>query len=220
MLIFGYLRASTSEQDSWRAKNALKAFAHQHGHRIAGWYVDNISGTTINRPELLRLLEDAEPGDVILTEQVDRLSRLDETGWNTLRKQITDKQLSIVSLDLPTSHLALTSTVSDDFTRSMLKAVNGMMLDMLAAIARKDYEDRRRRQAEGISKAKGEGKYRGRVADMQKHELIRTLRITHGKSLRETARLAGVSKMTVIRVCKHSGTGEGGSLNPSHGLSS
>lgn len=209
MLIFGYLRASTSEQDSWRAKNALKAFAHQHGHRIAGWYVDNISGTTINRPELLRLLEDAEPGDVILTEQVDRLSRLDETGWNTLRKQITDKQLSIVSLDLPTSHLALTSTVSDDFTRSMLKAVNGMMLDMLAAIARKDYEDRRRRQAEGISKAKGEGKYRGRVADMQKHELIRTLRITHGKSLRETARLAGVSKMTVIRVCKHSGTGEG-----------
>lgn len=47
----------------------------------------------------------------------------------------------------------------------MLKAVNGMMLDMLAAIARKDYEDRRRRQSEGISKAKAEGKYRGRVAD-------------------------------------------------------
>lgn len=51
-----------------------------------------------------------------------------------------------------------------------------MMLDMLAAIARKDYEDRRRRQSEGISKAKAEGKYRGRVADAQKHELIRTLR--------------------------------------------
>ncbi len=83
---------------------------------------------------------------------------------------------------------------SDTFTRSMLKAVNGMMLDMLAAIARKDYEDRRRRQAEGISKAKAEGKYRGRVPDAQKHELIRTLRFTNGKSLRETARLAGVSK--------------------------
>ncbi|MCJ3109032.1 LacI family DNA-binding transcriptional regulator, partial [Klebsiella pneumoniae] len=55
--------------------------------------------------------------------------------------------------------------------------------------------------AEGICKAKTEGKYRGRVADAQKHELIRTLRLAHGKSLRETARLAGVSKMTVIRVC-------------------
>ncbi|MGT4115775.1 hypothetical protein ACVTZN_22415, partial [Klebsiella pneumoniae] len=62
-------------------------------------------------------------------------------------------------------------------------------------------QDRRRRQSEGISKAKAEGKYRGRVADAQKHELIRTLRLVNGKSLRETARLAGVSKMTVIRVC-------------------
>ena len=200
MFVFGYLRASTSEQDASRAKNALKAFANQNGHRIAGWYIDNVSGTTMNRPELIRLLGDAEPGDVILIEQVDRLTRLDDAGWETLRKQITDKQLAIVSLDLPTSHLALSSTVSDDFTRSMLKAVNGMMLDMLAAIARKDYEDRRRRQSEGISKAKAEGKYRGRVADVQKHELIRTLRLANGKSLRETARLAGVSKMTCASV--------------------
>ena len=124
-----------------------------------------------------------------------------DAGWQILRKEITDKRLSVVSLDLPTSHMALTNAVNDDFTRSMLKAVNGMMLDMLAAIARKDYEDRRRRQSEGISKAKAEGKYRGRVADAQKHELIRTLRLVNGKSLRETARLAGVSKMTVIRVC-------------------
>ncbi|WP_445335787.1 recombinase family protein [Citrobacter koseri] len=214
MLIFGYLRASTSGQDATRAKDALKIFARQHGHRIAGWYVDNMPGTTMNRPELVRLLEEAEPGDVILVEQVDRLSRLDDAGRETLRKQITDKQLAIVSLDLPTSHLALTRLSGDDFTRSMLKAVNGMMLDMLAAIARKDYEDRRRRQAEGICKAKAEGKYRGRVADAQKHELIRTLRLTHGKSLRETARLAGVSKMTVIRVCSTANSEERGPESP------
>lgn len=33
----------------------------------------------MNRPELIRLLSDAEPGDVILIEQVDRLTRLDDT---------------------------------------------------------------------------------------------------------------------------------------------
>ncbi|EAU3389196.1 recombinase family protein [Salmonella enterica] len=201
MYIYAYLRASTMEQDALRSKNRLKEFAALHGHRIAGWYVENASGASLNRPELTRMLSDMEPGDVILIEQVDRLSRLNDAGWETLRKEITDKRLSVVSLDLPTSHMALTNAVSDEFTRSMLKAVNGMMLDMLAAIARKDYEDRRRRQSEGISKAKAEGKYRGRVADAQKHELIRTLRLAHGKSLRETARLAGVSKMTVIRVC-------------------
>ena len=204
MYIYAYLRASTAEQDAFRSKNRLKEFAALHGHRIAGWYVENASGASLNRPELTRMLADMEPGDVILIEQVDRLSRLNDAGWVILRKEITDKRLSVVSLDLPTSHMALTNAVRDDFTRSMLKAVNGMMLDMLAAIARKDYEDRRRRQSEGISKAKAEGKYRGRVADAQKHELIRTLRLVNGKSLRETARLAGVSKMTVIRVCKNS----------------
>lgn len=191
------------EQDALRSKNRLKEFAALHGHRIAGWYVENASGASLNRPELTRMLSDMEPGDVILIEQVDRLSRLNDAGWQILRKEITDKRLSVVSLDLPTSHMALTNAVNDDFTRSMLKAVNGMMLDMLAAIARKDYEDRRRRQSEGISKAKAEGKYRGRVADAQKHELIRTLRLVNGKSLRETARMAGVSKMTVIRVCNN-----------------
>lgn len=202
MYIYAYLRASTIEQDALRAKNRLKEFAAHHGHRIAGWYVENASGASLERPELTRMLSDMESGDVILIEQVDRLSRLNDAGWEILRKEITDKRLSVVSLDLPTSHMALTNAVSDDFTRSMLKAVNGMMLDMLAAIARKDYEDRRRRQAEGISKAKAEGRYRGRVADPQKHELIRTLRLVNGKSINDTARLAGVSRMTVIRVCK------------------
>ena len=57
------------------------------------------------------------------------------------------KELKVISLDLPTSHLAFSSQISDEFTHSMIKA-------MLAAIARKDYQDRRRRQAEGIEKAK------------------------------------------------------------------
>ncbi|MBW6187448.1 serine recombinase, partial [Pseudomonas aeruginosa] len=55
--------------------------------------------------------------------------------------------------------------------------------------------------SEGINKSKAVGQYRGRVADAQKHELIRTLRVVNGKSLGETARLAAVSKSTVIRVC-------------------
>ncbi len=39
------------------------------------------------------------------------------------------------------------------FTSSIIQAVNAMLLDMLAAVARKDYEDRRRRQFQGIEKA-------------------------------------------------------------------
>ncbi|NUL39717.1 recombinase family protein [Kosakonia sacchari] len=203
MYIYAYLRASTVEQDALRARNRLKEFASHHGHRIAGWYVENASGASLERPELNRMLSDMESGDVILIEQVDRLSRLGDNDWEILKRRIMEKDLSVISLDLPTSHIALTKAASDDFTKSMLRAVNGMMLDMLAAIARKDYEDRRRRQHEGVQKARQEGKYNGRQPDLSMHELIKTLRLQNGKSINETARLAGVSRMTVIRVCKN-----------------
>lgn len=202
MYIHGYLRASTKEQDALRAKNRIKAFVEEKGFRMASWYTENVSGASLQRPELLRLLDDAAPGDIILIEQVDRLSRMDEDGWQKLKHLISEKNLVVVSLDLPTSHMALTSSAGDEFTRVMLKAVNGMMLDMLAAIARKDYEDRRRRQKEGIAKAKVAGKYRGRRADEQLHQKIIELRVKNKQSIRDTARLCDVSERTVIRIVK------------------
>lgn len=75
-------------------------------------------------------------------------------------------------------------------------------MDMLAAIARKDYQDRRRCQAEGIKKAKEEGKYRGRQADSDLHEKIYQLRVVNKLSISDTAKLTNVSDRTVIRVAK------------------
>lgn len=202
MYIFGYLRASTKEQDAKRAKNRLINFLTEKGHRVAGWYIENESGASLKRPQLMQLLEDATYGDAILIEQVDRLSRLDEAGWATLKKMLHEKDLKVISLDLPTSHAALVSTLRDEFTSSMLRAINNMMLDMLAAIARKDYQDRRRRQREGIAKAKNEGKYKGRQPDKDLHDKIYQLRVTNQLSIADTAKLAGVSERTVIRVSK------------------
>jgi len=48
-------------------------------------------------------------------------------------------------------------TQGDEFTGRMLAAINSMLLEMMAAIARKDYEQRRERQAQGIEKAKPAG---------------------------------------------------------------
>jgi hypothetical protein len=46
----------------------------------------------------------------------------------------------VVTLDLPTSWIL--TTRGDEFTRWMFAAVKAMMLDMLVAMARKDYDDR------------------------------------------------------------------------------
>ena len=122
------------------------------------------------RPELFRLLADCRPGDVLLVEQVDRLSRLNDADWEKLKREIKDREVKVVALDLPTSHMVLKS--EDAFTGRMFEAVNGMMLDMLAAIARKDYEDRRRRQAQGIARAKAEGRMKGRRENVERNKAI------------------------------------------------
>jgi len=63
----------------------------------------------------------------------------------------------------------MAAKVADEFTGRMFAAINGMLLDMLAAVARKDYEDRRRRQAQGQAKAKAEGRYKGRAEDAERN---------------------------------------------------
>ncbi len=75
----------------------------------------------------------------------------------------------------PTICMKLKSSDNTEFTASIIQAVNGMLLDILAAVARKDYEDRRRRQLQGIEKAKADGKYAGRKPDLRKRAIIASL---------------------------------------------
>ena len=174
MFIRAYLRASTEEQDALRAKAALEGFCTERGLKIAAFYVENESGAKLDRPQLFRLLEDCHPGDILLTEQVDRLSRLRGDDWERLKGEIRGRGVKVVALDLPTSHQMLTPN-ADEFSGRMLDAINGMMLDMLAAIARKDFEDRKRRAAEGIVKAKAKGVYKGRPEDVERNDKIMAL---------------------------------------------
>lgn len=201
VFIRGYLRASTDDQNANRAREVLDQFAKDHGTRVASWYTENASGTKTDRSELMRLLSDSQPGDVLLVEQVDRLTRLTREDWDSLKAAIQHAGIRVVSLDLPTSHAAMKITSNDDFTARMLDAVNAMLLDMLAAIARKDYEDRRRRQAQGIAQAKAKGVYKGRPVDLELRQKVVELR-SKGFSIRRTADLAGCATSTVQRIIK------------------
>lgn len=201
MFIRAYLRASTQDQDATRAKSLLEKFAKESNHKIASWFIENESGTKADRPELLRLLKDSQQGDIILIEAVDRLSRLKGDDWQSLRATINAKGLRVVSVDLPTSHAAMRLETADEFTARMLDAVNNMMLDMLAAIARKDYEQRRERQKQGISKAKIEGKYQGRPVNSEMHEKVKAL-LDKGFSVRNAAKIVGCATSSVQRI-KH-----------------
>lgn len=199
MHVRAYLRASTKEQDAERAREDLEAFCAQRGLVIAATYVENESGASLQRPELFRLLKDCRPGDVLLIEQVDRLSRLTGADWEKLKQEIKDREVKVVALDLPTSHLFLKS--EDAFTGRMFEAVNGMLLDMLAAIARKDYDDRRRRQAQGIAKAKAEGRMKGRPEDHERNKAIVDM-LRRGQSWTSIAKATGCSRSTLSKLAK------------------
>ncbi|MGM8939832.1 recombinase family protein [Psychrobacter glaciei] len=201
MFIRAYLRASTKEQDAKRAKNELIQFATDHGHKIAAFYVENESGATLTRPQLMQLIDDAHEGDVILVEQIDRLARLNQADWDTLKRMLSEKKLAVVSKELPTSYIALQSESSTEFMSSVLQAINSMMLDMLAAIARKDYEDRRNRQMQGIARAKTEGKYLGRRKDTEKRKIIASL-LKFGHSYSEIQVTAKCSRQLIAVVAK------------------
>ena len=202
MHIRAYLRASTKDQDASRAKDDLLRFVEERGLKIAATYLENESGASLKRPELFRLLGDCHAGDVLLVEQVDRLSRLNAEDWERLKTEIRTRRVRVVALDLPTSWM-LADGNKDDIQSRMLDAINGMMLDMLAAIARKDYEDRRRRQAQGIAKAKEDGLYRGRPEDTERNAAIRKM-LDSGMSWNSIVAATGCSRSTLSRLAKKS----------------
>ncbi|CCV02957.1 hypothetical protein MESS2_10053 [Mesorhizobium metallidurans STM 2683] len=102
---------------------------------------------------------------------------------------------------LPTSW-SMASSGTDEFTARMQEAINGMMLDMIAAIARKDYDDRRR-QAQGIQKAKQEGRYRERPEDQERNAAIVKM-LKAGQSWNNIVAATGASRSTLARLAKRS----------------
>jgi len=64
--VYGYLCASTKEQDATRAKNALLQFAANSSLRVASFFIENESSAKLDRPEFFRLRDIVQPHEVIL----------------------------------------------------------------------------------------------------------------------------------------------------------
>ena len=48
----------------------LREFIIGFNKRMAGYYIENQSGTKLGRPELNKLIEDSEAGDALLIEKM------------------------------------------------------------------------------------------------------------------------------------------------------
>lgn len=198
-----YLRASTNEQDAERARGTLDRFAAERNVTICNYYVENESGARLDRPELFRLLLDCRPRDVLLVEDIDRLSRLVSADWEALKRIISQREVRVVAVNVPTTwqHLA---PAQGEFDTRIFGAINDMLLDMLAAFARRDYEQRRERQAQGIAKAKRDGKYQGRQPNQERYDAINRM-LASDNSWSVVQRTIGCSRATISKAVKFAG---------------
>ena len=191
-----YVRASTKDQDAKRALADLIGFGQSYDDSYAE-YIENYSGTKLNRPALTKLLDDAQQGDILLVESVDRLSRLSQDDFGILKQRIKDKGLRLVVADLPTTH-----TINDGMTGEILSVVNNMLIDLLATMAKLDNDKRRERIKQGL--ANSGYKPSGKTANTEKHERIRKLASQNVMTKDEIAKAVGVGVATVYRVLKES----------------
>lgn len=196
-----YLRASTKDQDALRAKASLDAFAAEKGLVVVGVYSENISGTTLDRPELMLLLDQAQPGECIVCESVDRLSRLSQTDWETLKAKIKAKGLRLVIADLPTSHMLIEDK---GMTGQIMEVINSMLLDLMATMARLDQEKRVERIKQGLeNKRRSDPSWtpKGKGRNVEKWTKVKTLMAKHPTmSAEDIAKLAEVGVATVYRI--------------------
>lgn len=197
-----YLRASTKDQDADRARAQLLEFAHNSDFQVAGIYGENISGTKLQRPQLMNLLAAADPGDVLLVESIDRLSRLSQSDWARLKQILAEKQLRLIVVDLPTTHLQADSSI----TGQIMTVINDMLIDLTSTMARLDQEKRVERIRQGLANKRAQdpswtppGKQRN--AELW-HSIERLMNKLPSASVDEIATLASCGVATVYRVKK------------------
>ena len=189
-----YVRASTKDQDAERALNDLIQFGKGYESTHVA-YIENFSGTKLNRPQLSLLLSESQNGDILLVESVDRLSRLDQSDFEILKQQIKAKGLRLIVADLPTTHAQ-----NSGMTGEILNVINSMLIDLLATMAKLDNDKRRERIKQGLERSGYVPS--GKKANTVKHERIKQLLDAGHMTKEEIAKAVDVGIATVYRVQK------------------
>jgi DNA invertase Pin-like site-specific DNA recombinase len=190
-----YCRVSTRDkgQDFTNQLFALREFAAKQGWLIYHEYVDQVTGSTDERPQFQRMFQDASQRkfDVLLFWSLDRLSR--EGVLETLQHLQRLTSYGVAWRSFTEQYL--------DSTGIFREAVVGI----LAAIAKQERVRLAERTRAGLERVRREGKRLGRPVAKVDAGMIRRMR-EDGMSWSEIARCTHLSRGTVQRVCSQAAT--------------
>lgn len=178
-MIFGYARVSTDDQT---LDAQIDALADAGAERI---FKEKKTGSSRQRAELERLLEQLRADDVVIVTKYDRLAR-------SLRDLI-----EIVEL-IREKGAGFRSLGEDIDTTT---PAGRLVFHVFGSIAEFERERIVERTKDGLAAARKRGRIGGRrpALNPEQREAVRHMRDNEQRSLAEIARLFGVSKQTVMR---------------------
>ncbi len=180
-MIIGYARTSTTEQ-------AAGLEAQQRDLAAAG--VERVFSEQTSSVGTRRALVDAldflREGDVLVVTKLDRLARSVRHLCEIVERiEKRGASLRILAMNLDTS-----------------TPTGRLMLNVIGSVAQFEREIMLERQREGIAKAKGEGKYKGRKPTARaKTDDVRRL-AAEGVKREDIAKQLGIGVASVYRVLK------------------
>ena len=178
MSTYIYARTSTNEQNVNQQAEYL-ASKHKHDFIVT----EQFTGTTTDRPKFNKLLAQLVKGDRLIVREVSRIGRSTSEVLD-IAEQLKAKGVSLlidnlgVDIDTPAGQMVFT----------VLAAASKMERDLLLE-----------RQAIGISRAKAEGKYKGRTSlDPSVIATAKTL-IAGGMSKAKVAKQLNIGESTLYK---------------------
>ena len=178
----GYARVVTDNQITDAQLDALAAAGCGRIFR------ERASGGRWDRPELHRMLDQLDPGDMIIVWKLDHLSR-----------SLKDLLAILERIDAAGAGFRSLTESIDTTTPA-----GRMMMQMVGVFAEFEREMIRERTKLGLERAREEGRHPGRkpkLSDDQRRE-IRALVASGRRSEADAARLFGVHRSTINRVLR------------------
>ncbi|MEI4197695.1 recombinase family protein [Roseovarius sp. E0-M6] len=172
----GYTRVSSTDQNTDR----------QELPDVEKMFTDKASGGSTDRPALTELLEFAREGDVVVVWSIDRFAR-SLIDLQTLVSELNGKG---VAVEFVSERLTFNSETDDPFA--------ALQMQLMGAFAEFERKIIRKRQKEGIAKAKARGAFKGRKPSIDRDEIAR--RHAEGQKPTHIARDMGISRPSVYRI--------------------
>ena len=174
----GYRRVSTADQnlDRQELTNVEKVFE------------EKVSGKDTNRAALNEMIEFVREGDAVVVYSIDRLAR-DLRDLQTIIQRLNDKG---VSVEFISENLTFSANTNDPFAK--------LQLQIIGSVAEFERNIIKKRQAEGIAKAKERGVYKGRQKKIDDAEIYALTDAGHSQN--EIAEQMGITRISVYRALR------------------